>query len=75
MPTTKTRINLSLSEEVRDALAKIARRDRLPQATEAARLLEMAIELEEDKVWDSLANRRDAKNARFVPHNKAWEKR
>ncbi len=74
MPTTKTRINLSLSEEVRNALAKIARRDRVPQATKAARLLEMALELEEDQVWDFLAERRDAKNARFIPHNKAWKR-
>lgn len=73
MPTTKTRINLSLSDDVRDTLAKLAHRDRVPQATKAARLLETALELEEDQVWDAIAKRRDVKNARYLPHNKAWK--
>lgn len=72
MPTTKARINISLSDSVRDALVKLARRDRIPQATKAARLLEIALELEEDQVWDAIARQRDVKNARFVSHHKAW---
>ena len=73
MPTTKTRINISLSNDVRDALAKLARRDRVPRATKAAKLLETALELEEDLVWDILAHRRDIKNSHYIPHNKAWK--
>jgi len=72
MPTIKTRINVSLSDDLRDALAKLARRDRIPQATKAARLLETALEMEEDRVWDALASRRDIKNARYVSHKSAW---
>ena len=72
MPTTKTRINISLPDEIRDALAKLARRDRIPQATKAARLLETALELEEDQIWDILAKRRDIKKARYLSHAGAW---
>lgn len=71
MPTTKTRLNINLPYEIREALKKVARRDRVPQATKAARLLETALELEEDQVWDALARQRDTKNARFISHAKA----
>lgn len=73
MPTTKTRINISVSDRVRDALHRLARRDRVPQATKAARLLETALELEEDIVWDERAKRRDIRNVRYLSHNKAWK--
>lgn len=73
MPTNKTRINISLSDSVKDALSKLARRDRVPQATKAARLLEIALELEEDQVWDVIAKQRDVKNARYISHVKAWK--
>lgn len=73
MPTTKTRINISVSDDVRETLHKLARRDRIPQATKAARLLETALELEEDHVWDERAKQRDVKNARYISHDKAWK--
>lgn len=72
MSTTKTRINISLSDDVNDALAKLAHRDRVPQATKAARLLEIALELEEDQVWDVIAKKWDVRNARYLSHHKAW---
>mgnify|MGYP001611051995 FL=1 len=58
---------------MRDALAKLARRESIPQATKAARLLETALEIEEDQVWDVIAQRRDTKNARYFSHKKAWK--
>jgi len=54
------------------ALAHLARRDRVLQATKAARLLEAAIEIEEDQVWDAIARKRDAKGARYISHESAW---
>jgi len=72
MPTIKTRINISLSDSIKDALAKLARRDRIPQATKAARLLEMALEIEEDQAWEEIAQRRDTKSAQYLSHKKAW---
>ena len=73
MPTTKYRLNVSLSDEMKAALQKIAERDRVPEATKAARLIETALEVEEDMVWDALAQRRDKKKVRFVSHKCAWK--
>lgn len=73
MATAKARINISLSDNVMNALAKIARRDRIPQATKAARLLEIALEIEEDGVWDMLAQKRDTNNPRYISHKNAWK--
>lgn len=62
-----------MPDEVRDALGSLAKRDRIPEATKAARLLEVALELEEDLVWDRVAEKRDKKNACFVPHARVWK--
>jgi len=70
---TKTRLNISLSSDLRQALAKLAQRDQIPQATKAVRLLESALELEEDQIWNKIALNRDSKTARFIPHDKAWK--
>lgn len=56
-----------------EALSKLAKRDHVPQATKATRLLEIALELEEDKVWNELAEERDTKSAKYVTHAKAWK--
>lgn len=72
MPTLKTRINISVSDDLADALARIAKRDRVPRATKAALLLASALEIEEDSIWNAIAEKRDKKGARFVSHKKAW---
>ena len=72
MPTLKHRVNISLSDQLEKALMFLAKRDRVPQATKAADLLQKAIEIEEDSAWDRLANIRDTKKARYVSHEKAW---
>ena len=73
MPTTKTRINISLPDEVKEALSKLAKRDRIPEATKAARLLEVALEVEEDLFWNQIAEKRDKKQTRFITHASAWK--
>lgn len=73
MPTTKTRLNISLSDDMKVAIRKLAARDRVPEATKAARLIETALEIEEDQVWNILAARRDTKRAHFVSHRHAWK--
>lgn len=73
MPTTKTRINVSLSDEISSALKKIADRDQVPTATKAERLLEIALEIEEDEIWDRIVSKREkAKNTRYLSHKQAW---
>lgn len=72
MIVTKKRINVSLSTEIERALNKVAHRDQMPEATKAARLIELALEIEEDFVWENIAKIRDKKEARFFSHNKTW---
>lgn len=73
MATVKKRINISVSNEARRAIARLARRDAMPQATKVRHLLEQALEWEEDAVLDALAYRRDVPGARFVSQEEAWK--
>lgn len=74
MPTVKTRINVSLSDKLNAALKKLAFRDQVPTATKAERLLEIALEIEEDEVWDRIAEKRlQSKNISYLNHNQAWK--
>lgn len=72
MPTTKHRLNISLPQHLDRALASLAERDDVPRATKAAELLEHALEIEEDEVWNAVAEKRDTRKARFVSSKKAW---
>ena len=53
-------------------LSKLAKRDDVPQATKAAELIRIGIEIEEDQVFDAIASERDIENVKFVSHKKAW---
>lgn len=72
MPTTKHRINVIIPADIEQSLSALARRERVPEATKASELLRLAIELEEDRVWDNLARERDTKGAKFISHKKVW---
>lgn len=73
MATTKSRLNITLSKDAKQAIAKLAERDEVPDATLAARLIETALELEEDIVWDNLVSKRDTKQATYISHDQAWK--
>lgn len=73
MPTTKKRIQISLSPHMEKAIKTLAGRDAVPEATMAADLLRRALEAEEDEIWDALASQRDTKRARFISHKNAWK--
>ena len=53
-------------------LSKLAKRDDVPQATKAAELIRIGIEIEEDQVFDTIASERDIEKVKFVSHKKAW---
>mgnify|MGYP001611189720 CR=1 FL=1 len=55
------------------ALKHLALRDGVPQATEAIHLIKIALEIDEDEVWNDMASKRDKKGAKFVKHNDAWK--
>jgi hypothetical protein len=50
MSTAKSRINVSIADDV-----KLAKKDQLPTATKAVRLMEIELKLKEDEIWDNIA--------------------
>ncbi len=73
MATTKKRINISVSKEMDAVLAKLAKRDQIPQATLAEHLIRLALEIEEDQALSAVAGKRDISGATFVSHTRAWQ--
>jgi len=73
MPTAKKRLNITLSPDIEEAVKRLAERDKLSRAGKAVELLRIALEIEEDRFWDKLANSRDRRGARFISHKKAWK--
>jgi len=65
-------VNISLSAPLENILAKLAKRDQVPQATKAAELIRIGVEIEEDEIFDIIASERDKKSVKFVSHKKAW---
>lgn len=73
MSTTKQRLNISLPNDAKEALLNIAKRDQMPAATKAARLIEIGMEIEEDAIWDKIATSRDTKKTIFRSHTEAFD--
>ncbi len=69
----KSRINISLPEDVKQAVLRLAKRDQMPAATKAEHLLEVGLELEEDQAWDQIAAKRDTKDASFLTHTQVFD--
>ena len=74
MPTDKTRINISVTDETEKILKDLAKRDDVPVATKALELLRKAIELEEDKILSTIATARDKKGTKYISQDKVWAK-
>ena len=72
MPTLKKRLNMSLPADIDAALSALAERDDVPQATKALHLIQLALTIEEDDVWNSIAEKRDTKDVKFYSHDEAW---
>ncbi len=74
MSTAKSRINISLPDDVKKVLVSISKRDQMPAATKAVRLIEIGMEVEEDDMWDKIAAGRDQKDSTFHSHTQAFGK-
>jgi len=66
MATAKTRINISVAKGTRDMLRTLAKREQMPVATKAARLIEEALELEEDRRLSAIADTRLREKVRWI---------
>ena len=73
MPTTKQRINITLNKDANQLLKTLAKRDGTPVSTKAAKLLEDALELEEDLALTAIADRRSKPKVKYVSHEQAWK--
>lgn len=73
MPTSKKRLNLTLPEDLESMLTALAERDKVSVASVATKLIKIAIEIEEDAVWDELASERDTPDAVFISHEEFWK--
>jgi predicted DNA-binding protein len=58
MATTKKRLNITLSPASEILVSKLAARDKVPAATKVRELLEISLELVEDKVLTQMAEER-----------------
>jgi hypothetical protein len=73
MPTTKKRLNIILSPEVEWAITRVAKRDAVAVSAKASELLRSALLIEEDTVWNKLAETRYAEKSKHVSHTDAWK--
>lgn len=73
MSTSKSRINISLPDDTKEILLSISKRDQMPAATKAVRLMEIGMEVEEDEIWDKLASKRDNKQSTYLAHNDVFK--
>jgi len=69
MPTSKQRLNLTLTKDLAIFLQKISLRDEVPQATKAVQLLERALEWEEGEFRPSFIKevKRRTKEDKLIP--------
>lgn len=75
MATTKRRLNITLSPEVDELITRIAKRDRVPEATKVSELLNISLALEEDKVFSALGDARlKEKKVKWLSHTEVWGK-
>jgi hypothetical protein len=73
MPTTKKRLNLSLTGEMEEVLSVLAERDDMPTARKAIELIEVALEIEEDALWGEIAEKRETNVSTYLSHETAWK--
>lgn len=72
MPTLKKRINITLSDDMIQALDVLAKNSDVPVATKAKELLEEIIEIHEDEVWNELVEKRMKQTKKYLPHDRVW---
>ena len=74
MATAKKRLNITLPKQARLYLKKLAIRDEMPEATKAAQLVQMALEIEEDAYFAKIADERATRNSGTISFEEFWSK-
>jgi predicted DNA-binding protein len=74
MPTTKPRINITVSNELASMLSKTAKRNKKSVSKVALELIEWAIEEREDRYFSKIADSIEQSNPKWIKDNdKIWE--
>lgn len=73
MPTAKRRINISVDDEVYEALERLSAQRDQPVAGVSLSLIQQALEYQEDIYFSRVADERLARKQKRVSHSKAWE--
>ena len=73
MPTAKKRINITVGDEVYEALARLSAERNQPLAGVSLSLIEQALEYREDAYFSRVADERLSRKQKRVSHSKAWE--
>jgi predicted DNA-binding protein len=73
MPTTKKRINISVGNDVYEALEKLSKARSEPVAGVSLDLIEEALEYQEDLYFSRIADDRLEKKQKRIPHSKVWD--
>lgn len=72
MPTAKKRINITVDDELYEALERLSAQRNQPVAGVSLSLIEEALEYQEDLYFSRLADDRLARKQKRVSHAKAW---
>lgn len=73
MPTKKKRINISVDDELYRSLSKLSKKEHKTLSSISLRLIEKAVELEEDLYFSREADKRLSKNEKRLSHTEAWD--
>ena len=73
MPTAKKRINITVDDDLFDALERLSAKRDQSVAGLSLSLIEEALEYQEDLHFSRVADERVAKKERRIPHDRAWD--
>jgi predicted DNA-binding protein len=72
MPTAKKRINITVDDEVYEALERLSAQRNQPVAGVSLGLIEQALEYQEDVCFSRVADERLNQKRKRIYHSKAW---
>ena len=73
MPTAKKRINITVDDELFEALESLAHKKQKSVSGTSLDLIEKAIEFEEDSYFSRIADKRLSQKQKRMAHDKAWK--
>lgn len=73
MPTAKKRINITVDDDVYEALERLSKKRSEPMAGVGLDLIQEALEYQEDLHFSRIADERLSKKEKRIPHAKAWD--